>query len=302
MRRLWQRRDDHRPRRPGGPLPVPAPRPGLRRGHPARHHGVRAEHAGARRPGLRPGRAAHVLHRRDARALRPHGEGRGRAGRPRPGDGRGVVVPRHDRRPPARARAAEEDRRAHGHLPAGVRRPDGRRRTAGIPRCSSRFRADPFVAGFRGALDDKATTEELEHVATLIPDEWLAPAAIGSPEQCAAKVQGQFDLGADGVILHGAAPAELEPSSRQSVTSEQRRAMTTERAPDPRRDRGAERRVLVPRRPPERRGRRRPVLRGRRVLGAPRAQRGPGRHRRVVRAARRPRARGSRATCTATSA
>jgi alkanesulfonate monooxygenase SsuD/methylene tetrahydromethanopterin reductase-like flavin-dependent oxidoreductase (luciferase family) len=75
----------------------------------------------------------------------------------------------------------------------------------------ARFRADPFVAGFRGALDDKATTEELQHVATLIPDEWLAPAAIGSPKHCAAKVQEQFDLGADGVILHGAAPAELEP-------------------------------------------------------------------------------------------
>ena len=53
--------------------------------------------------------------------------------------------------------------------------------------------------------------EQLEHVASLIPDEWLEPAATGPPEQCAAKVQGQFDLGADGVILHGASPAELEP-------------------------------------------------------------------------------------------
>ncbi len=53
--------------------------------------------------------------------------------------------------------------------------------------------------------------EELEHVATLIPDEWLAPSATGSPEQSAAKVQGQLDLGADGVILHGASPAELAP-------------------------------------------------------------------------------------------
>jgi alkanesulfonate monooxygenase SsuD/methylene tetrahydromethanopterin reductase-like flavin-dependent oxidoreductase (luciferase family) len=75
----------------------------------------------------------------------------------------------------------------------------------------ARFRADPFVAGFQGALDQKATTAELEHVATLIPAEWLAPAAVGSPEQCVAVVQRQFDLGADGVILHGAAPAELEP-------------------------------------------------------------------------------------------
>jgi probable F420-dependent oxidoreductase len=74
-----------------------------------------------------------------------------------------------------------------------------------------RFRADPLVAGFRGALDTSATTEELEHVATLIPEEWLAPSATGSAERCAAAVQGQLDLGCDGVILHGASPQELEP-------------------------------------------------------------------------------------------
>ena len=79
------------------------------------------------------------------------------------------------------------------------------------PAVLARFRADPFVAGFRGALDATATTDELEHVATLIPDEWLAPSATGSPHQCAAAVQGQVDLGADGVILHGASPAELAP-------------------------------------------------------------------------------------------
>jgi len=79
------------------------------------------------------------------------------------------------------------------------------------PSVLAAFRADPFVAGFRGALDGKATTSELEHVATLIPDEWLAPAATGTPEQCAAAVLHQLDLGADSVILHGASPAELAP-------------------------------------------------------------------------------------------
>ncbi|MDY7105402.1 MAG: TIGR03857 family LLM class F420-dependent oxidoreductase [Actinomycetota bacterium] len=74
-----------------------------------------------------------------------------------------------------------------------------------------RFRADPFVAGFRGALDATATTDELEHVATLIPDEWLAPAASGPPRQCAAAVAEQLRLGADGVIMHGASPTDLEP-------------------------------------------------------------------------------------------
>jgi probable F420-dependent oxidoreductase len=73
------------------------------------------------------------------------------------------------------------------------------------------FRADPFVAGFRGALDAKATTEELEHVATLLPAEWLAPAATGTPDQCVDTILGQLDLGCDAVILHGATPAELAP-------------------------------------------------------------------------------------------
>lgn len=74
-----------------------------------------------------------------------------------------------------------------------------------------RFRADEIVSGMRGAIDQVATTEQLEHIAMLIPDEWLAPAATGSSEQCAEAVRGQLALGADGVILHGATPAELEP-------------------------------------------------------------------------------------------
>jgi alkanesulfonate monooxygenase SsuD/methylene tetrahydromethanopterin reductase-like flavin-dependent oxidoreductase (luciferase family) len=44
-----------------------------------------------------------------------------------------------------------------------------------------------------------------------VPDEWFAPAATGTPEQCVAAVRNQFDLGCDGVILHGATPAELTP-------------------------------------------------------------------------------------------
>jgi probable F420-dependent oxidoreductase len=79
------------------------------------------------------------------------------------------------------------------------------------PAVLAAFRADPFVSSFRAALDGKATTEQLEHVATLIPDEWLAPAGYGTPEQCAAAVARQMELGADGVILHGAAPRELAP-------------------------------------------------------------------------------------------
>jgi alkanesulfonate monooxygenase SsuD/methylene tetrahydromethanopterin reductase-like flavin-dependent oxidoreductase (luciferase family) len=79
------------------------------------------------------------------------------------------------------------------------------------PQVLERFRADPFVANFKGAIDSLATTDELEHVATLIPQAWLAAAATGSPEQCVAAVNHQFDLGCDGVILHGATPTQIEP-------------------------------------------------------------------------------------------
>lgn len=73
-----------------------------------------------------------------------------------------------------------------------------------------RFLADPVVSSVRG-LDINATTDQLEHVATLIPDEWLAPSATGSPEACVKAITGQFDLGCDAVIMHGATPEELRP-------------------------------------------------------------------------------------------
>jgi len=79
------------------------------------------------------------------------------------------------------------------------------------PSVLQRFREDPVVSGFLGGIDSNATTEQLEHIATLIPDEWLASSATGSPEQCAAAVRGQLAMGCDGVIMHGATPAELEP-------------------------------------------------------------------------------------------
>ena len=73
------------------------------------------------------------------------------------------------------------------------------------------FRADPMVQTMGGAIDGVATTAQLEHIATLLPDEWLEPSATGSAERCAGSVRRQFDLGADGVIMHGATPSELAP-------------------------------------------------------------------------------------------
>jgi probable F420-dependent oxidoreductase len=73
-----------------------------------------------------------------------------------------------------------------------------------------RFRADDVVRSMTGAIDAVATLDQLEHLTTLIPAEWL-PAAVGSADHCAARVLDQLAAGADGVILHGSAPAELEP-------------------------------------------------------------------------------------------
>ena len=63
----------------------------------------------------------------------------------------------------------------------------------------------------RGGIDGTATIAELEHIATLLPPEWLVPSATGSAEQCADAVGDQLELGCDAVILHGATPAELAP-------------------------------------------------------------------------------------------
>lgn len=79
------------------------------------------------------------------------------------------------------------------------------------PAVLAAFRSDPVVGGMRGSIDGVATTEQLEHIASLLPDEWLAPSATGSPEQCASAVRGQLALGCDAVILHGATPSQLEP-------------------------------------------------------------------------------------------
>jgi 5,10-methylenetetrahydromethanopterin reductase len=82
------------------------------------------------------------------------------------------------------------------------------------PAALARFRADEVVSGFKGAFDATADTATLEHIAGILPAEWFEPAATGSPERCAERVLRQFDLGVDGVIMHGATPDELAPVIR----------------------------------------------------------------------------------------
>src|SRR4029079_17532325 len=77
------------------------------------------------------------------------------------------------------------------------------------PAVLQRFREDAVVTSIPGGIDHKATPEQIEHIATLIPDEWLEPAAAGSAQQCVDRVRTEFDYGADAVIMHGATPDEL---------------------------------------------------------------------------------------------
>lgn len=79
------------------------------------------------------------------------------------------------------------------------------------PAVLTAFREDPVVGAMRGSIDGVATTEQLEHIAGLLPDEWLAPSATGSATACAEAVRGQLALGCDAVILHGATPEQLAP-------------------------------------------------------------------------------------------
>ncbi len=79
------------------------------------------------------------------------------------------------------------------------------------PAVLRRFRDDPVVQSIPGSIDGLASTAQLEHIAGLFPDEWLAPAAAGTPEQCADAIRNQLDIGCDGVIMHGATPQELAP-------------------------------------------------------------------------------------------
>ena len=69
----------------------------------------------------------------------------------------------------------------------------------------------PLTGGVGQRVVQPSTTAQLEHLATLLPDEWLAASATGNAEQCATAVRGQLALGCDGVILHGATPLELAP-------------------------------------------------------------------------------------------
>ena len=73
------------------------------------------------------------------------------------------------------------------------------------------FRADERLSSVSGALDATDDLDLLRHAHAVLPDEWLATAAVGSAAHCADRIEGQLALGADSVVLHGATPDELAP-------------------------------------------------------------------------------------------
>lgn len=78
------------------------------------------------------------------------------------------------------------------------------------PEILEAFRADSVVQSIAGGIDSVATLEQLAHIQSLIPQEWL-PAASGSAEDCARAWKNQLANGADGIVIHGSTPAEFAP-------------------------------------------------------------------------------------------
>ncbi|MFT5033661.1 MAG: 5,10-methylenetetrahydromethanopterin reductase [Bermanella sp.] len=71
------------------------------------------------------------------------------------------------------------------------------------------FRQQSVIATMPGGIDSVATLEQLEEISTLIPVEWLAAVAIGSEQECAARLLKELDYGADEICIHASTPREF---------------------------------------------------------------------------------------------
>jgi len=80
-----------------------------------------------------------------------------------------------------------------------------------------RLRAHPQIAALHGKPADQAfTRQELVEVSRILPQAWLDEgAAVGSAARCADQLMNYLDAGADEILLHGSAPKDMGPLTRE---------------------------------------------------------------------------------------
>jgi probable F420-dependent oxidoreductase len=72
------------------------------------------------------------------------------------------------------------------------------------------LRSHPQLTGIRGAADSVRTRDQLTEAADALPREWLTSAsAVGSPQECARRLDDFIRAGADELVLHGSTPDQL---------------------------------------------------------------------------------------------
>lgn len=72
------------------------------------------------------------------------------------------------------------------------------------------LRNHPLFEGGKTA-DQDFTRYETAEVASLFPDHWMPEsAALGSAKYCAKRINDQFDAGANGVLIHGSLPRQVD--------------------------------------------------------------------------------------------
>lgn len=79
------------------------------------------------------------------------------------------------------------------------------------PAALDELRRHPSIAArTKGIVSEKMTHDQLVEASLSLPGEWLETGAIaGTTDDCANRLCEFFDAGADEILLHGSAPAEL---------------------------------------------------------------------------------------------
>jgi 5,10-methylenetetrahydromethanopterin reductase len=81
----------------------------------------------------------------------------------------------------------------------------------------AKVRNHPKLRNLAGKPADQAFTRvQLVEVSRELPQHWIEEgAAVGTAAQCAQKLCGFLDAGADEIVLHGSAPAQMGPLTEQ---------------------------------------------------------------------------------------